>query len=70
MDPCICLIKNNFLGVSKDEYLVTIDHSTFIKRNDDKSKLQGSHESVAADARNKSTLKPMMWSSPLLGVGK
>ncbi|KAL9890338.1 vacuolar protein sorting 39 isoform 1-T1 [Glossina fuscipes fuscipes] len=66
IDPCMCLLKNNMLGVSKDEFLVAIDPNEYLIKKDDKSKVQGSVDVAATDT--KTTLKPMAWSSPLLAL--
>lgn len=66
MDPCICLLKDNIIGVSKDEYLVTIDPIEYVKRKDEKSNVQGSIETGVS--MSKSSLMPMSWSSPLLAI--
>uniref|UniRef100_A0A1A9VCV0 CNH domain-containing protein n=1 Tax=Glossina austeni TaxID=7395 RepID=A0A1A9VCV0_GLOAU len=66
IDPCMCLLKNNMLGVSKDEYLVAIDPNEYLIKKDDKSKVQGSVDVASTDT--KPALKPMAWSSPLLAL--
>lgn len=67
MDPCICLLNDNILGLSKDEYLVAIDSDDYLKRKDDKQKAQqGSMGSAIAKVKN--VFKPVAWSSPLLGL--
>lgn len=64
MDPCICLLKDK-IGVSKDEYLVTIDPTVYLARKDDKSKAQGAMDSTG---KGKNSLQPIMWSGPLLDL--
>ncbi|XP_017486176.1 PREDICTED: vam6/Vps39-like protein [Rhagoletis zephyria] len=68
MDPCICLIKHNMLGVSKDEYLVAIDPSVYVKKNDEKLKTYGTIEAAVGNVEIKNKPKPMMWSSALLDI--
>lgn len=65
LDPCICLIRNNLLGVSKDDFLIAIDANDYNKVHDAKSKAR-----CGLDNSNSNTLKPMQWSSPLMGLGK
>ncbi|KAM7360062.1 vacuolar protein sorting 39 [Cochliomyia hominivorax] len=65
LDPSICLLKNDILGITKDEYLVAINLENYKELKDDK-KSQGSLEATAGKGKN--ALKPMMWSSPLLGL--
>ncbi|XP_075145263.1 vacuolar protein sorting 39 [Haematobia irritans] len=65
MDPCICLLKD-IIGVSKDEYLVTIDPSEYLARKDDKSKPQAID--ATSSGKTKNPLKPISWSGPLLSL--
>uniref|UniRef100_A0A1I8Q852 CNH domain-containing protein n=1 Tax=Stomoxys calcitrans TaxID=35570 RepID=A0A1I8Q852_STOCA len=65
MDPCICLLKD-IIGVSKDEYLVTIDPADYLARKDEKSKTQAIDSTTSGKAKN--PLKPIMWSGPLLAL--
>lgn len=66
MDPSICLLKDNILGVSKDEFLVAINPEVYKERKDDKAKSQGALETPSN--KGKPPIKPMVWSSPLLGL--
>lgn len=59
------MLKDDILGISKDEYLVAINLQNYKEPKDDK-KVQGSLE--ATGVKTKTPLKPMMWSSPLLGL--
>ncbi|XP_017141940.1 vam6/Vps39-like protein [Drosophila miranda] len=66
-DPCICLIRNNMLGISKDKYLVIVDPSQYKSKEND-----GSATSVdevrPGGMENKNSLPPLLWSSPLLDL--
>ncbi|XP_073823691.1 vacuolar protein sorting 39 isoform X1 [Musca autumnalis] len=66
MDPCICLLKD-IIGISKDEYLVTIDPSVYLARKDDKAKAQGAIDTTTT-SKGKNPLKPIMWSGSLLAL--
>ncbi|KNC27078.1 hypothetical protein FF38_10779 [Lucilia cuprina] len=66
LDPSICLLKDDILSITKDEYLVAINLQNYKERKDDKTKVQASLE--ATGGKGKTALKPMMWSSPLLGL--
>lgn len=66
MDPCICLLKD-IIGVSKDEYLVTIDPDVYKARKDDKAKVQGALDSSTSN-KGKNPLQPITWSGPLLAL--
>ncbi|XP_011210738.2 vam6/Vps39-like protein [Bactrocera dorsalis] len=68
MDPCICLIKHKMLGVSKDQYLVPIDPSDYVKTPDEKLKVHGAMEGAVGNTEVKNKPKLMMWSSPLLDI--
>ncbi|XP_017034400.1 vam6/Vps39-like protein [Drosophila kikkawai] len=65
-DPCICLIRNNMLGISKDSYLVVVDPSQY---KDNKDGSASSFENVRPGGmENKNSLTPLLWSSPLLDL--
>ncbi|XP_053957828.1 vam6/Vps39-like protein isoform X1 [Anastrepha ludens] len=68
MDPCICIMKHNMLGVSKDQYLVTIDTSDYVKKDDEKRKTFGTIEASVGSVEIKTKPKPIMWSSALLDI--
>ncbi|KAH8360113.1 hypothetical protein KR093_010845 [Drosophila rubida] len=55
-EPNICLIRNNMLGISKDNYLMLIDPSQYKTKEG----------SVDGGMNNKIT--PTMWTHPLLGL--
>ncbi|XP_017013413.2 vam6/Vps39-like protein [Drosophila takahashii] len=60
-DPCICLIRNSLLGISKDSYLVVVDPSQY-KESD------GSTDVRPGGMESNSSLTPLLWSSPLLDL--
>ncbi|XP_067624404.1 vam6/Vps39-like protein [Eurosta solidaginis] len=68
LDPCICRIKDNMLGVSKDEFLVVIDPSDYVKKRDDKLKSQSIIEAAMGNVEIKNKPQPMLWSSALLDI--
>ena len=69
MDPCICLIKHKMLGISKDQYLVPIDPSNYVKTPDEKLKAHGALEAAVGNTEAKNKPNPTMWSSHLLDIG-
>ncbi|XP_030374539.1 vam6/Vps39-like protein [Scaptodrosophila lebanonensis] len=60
MEPCICLIRNRMLGISKDDFLVAVEPNDYTKPKD------GDSQSRPSPQPN--PLKPLQWSSPLLGL--
>lgn len=66
-DPCICLIRNHMLGISKDNYLVVVDPDQYSHNKDGNV---NSFENVRPGGmENKNSLTPLLWSSPLLDLG-
>ncbi|EDW95878.1 vam6/Vps39-like protein [Drosophila yakuba] len=63
-DPCICLIRNNMLGISKDSYLVVVDPSQY-KESDGST---NSTDVRPGAMESNSSLTPLLWSSPLLDL--
>ncbi|BFF89286.1 vam6/Vps39-like protein [Drosophila madeirensis] len=63
-DPCICLIRNNMLGISKDKYLVIVDPSQY-KSKDNATSVDEVHP---GGMESKNSLPPLLWSSPLLDL--
>ncbi|KAH8295279.1 hypothetical protein KR018_009557 [Drosophila ironensis] len=66
-DPCICLIRNNLLGISKDTYLVMVDPSQY-KSKDADGKLKSIEEVRPGGIENKNSPLPLLWSSPLMDL--
>ncbi|KAI8045055.1 vam6/Vps39-like protein [Drosophila gunungcola] len=63
-DPCICLIRNNMLGISKDSYLVVVDPSRYKDTDGNNS----STDVRPGGMESNSSLTPLLWSSPLLDL--
>ncbi|XP_016951341.1 vam6/Vps39-like protein [Drosophila biarmipes] len=61
-DPCICLIRNNLLGISKDSYLVVVDPSQYKETN------EGFTDLRPGGMESNNILPPLLWSSPLLDL--
>lgn len=56
MDPCICLMKNEIFGLTKDEHLISIDPKSYTQKD-----AQKEHERPKPP-------KPVQWSSAVLGL--
>lgn len=52
MDPCICLIKNEIFGLTKDEHLISIDPKDYIQKDHQRPKAP----------------KPIAWTNAVLGL--
>ncbi|KAH8382910.1 hypothetical protein KR009_005771 [Drosophila setifemur] len=66
-DPCICLIRNSFLGISKDSYLVMVDPSQY-KSKESEGNATSIEEVRPGGRESKKSLSPLLWTSPLLGL--
>lgn len=62
MDPCICLMKNEIFGLTKDEHLISIDPKNYTQTKKDAQKdAQKDHQRPKAP-------KPIAYSSAVLGL--
>lgn len=68
LEPCICVLKKNLIGVFKDEFLVVADVGKYQHRNDQPPK-RGTIEDVEVAADLEKLLKPLQFSSTVLGFG-
>ncbi|XP_017104995.2 vam6/Vps39-like protein isoform X1 [Drosophila bipectinata] len=59
-DPCTCIIRNNFLGISKDNYLVVVDPSQYKDLSKEEMRPSG--------MESKNSPPPIPWSSSILGL--
>lgn len=62
MDPCICLIKNEMFGLTKDEHLISIDPKSYTQMK------KGVQKDAQIDYQRPKAPKPIAYSSAVLGL--